>query len=95
MIKIRKIDVEPTDVYDISVPETECFFADNILVHNCEILLPSVPFQSLDDEGEFKLSLDNGDTVNLAGQHRVLLADGSLKKVRELTEDDDIINLLA
>jgi hypothetical protein len=42
MIKIRKINVEPTAVYDISVPETECFFADNILVHNCEILLPTV-----------------------------------------------------
>lgn len=42
MIKIRKINVEPTDVYDISVPETECFFANNILVHNCEILLPTV-----------------------------------------------------
>jgi hypothetical protein len=42
MIKIKKIKVEPTDVYDLSVPETECFFADNILVHNCEILLPTV-----------------------------------------------------
>ena len=49
MIKIRKITVEPTDVYDISVPETECFFADNILVHNCEILLPTKPFKRLDD----------------------------------------------
>lgn len=50
MIKIRKITVEPTDVYDISVPETECFFADNILVHNCEILLPTKPFKRLDDD---------------------------------------------
>lgn len=48
MIKIRKITVEPTDVYDISVPETECFFADNILVHNCEILLPTKSFKRLD-----------------------------------------------
>ena len=50
MIKIRKINVEPTAVYDISVPETECFFADNILVHNCEILLPTKPFKRLDDD---------------------------------------------
>jgi ribonucleoside-diphosphate reductase alpha chain len=50
MIKIRKITVEPTDVYDISVPETECFFADNILVHNCEILLPTKSFKRLDDD---------------------------------------------
>jgi len=49
MIKIRKINVEPTEVYDISVPETECFFADNILVHNCEILLPTKSFKRLDD----------------------------------------------
>jgi len=50
MIKIRKITVEPTDVYDISVPKTECFFADNILVHNCEILLPTKSFKRLDDD---------------------------------------------
>jgi ribonucleoside-diphosphate reductase alpha chain len=50
MIKIRKINVEPTAVYDISVPETECFFADNILVHNCEILLPTKSFKRLDDD---------------------------------------------
>ena len=51
MIKIRKLKVQPTEVYDISVPETECFYANNILVHNClEILLPNKPFESLDDE---------------------------------------------
>ena len=50
MIKIRKIKVEPTDVYDVTVPETSCFFADNILVHNCEILLPTKPFKRLDDD---------------------------------------------
>lgn len=50
MIKIRKIKVEPTDVYDISVPETECFFANNILIHNCEILLPTKSFKRLDDD---------------------------------------------
>jgi len=49
MIKIRRITVEPTDVYDITVPETECFFANDILVHNCqEILLPTKPFQRID-----------------------------------------------
>ena len=51
MIKIKKIVVAPTDVYDITVPETECFFANNILVHNCqEILLPTRPFQRIEDE---------------------------------------------
>ena len=50
MIKIRKIQVEPTDVYDITVEDTHCFFANNILVHNCEILLPTKSFKRLDDE---------------------------------------------
>ena len=59
-----------------------------------EIVLPSVPFKSLNDEGEFKLTLDNGVDVVLPGQHKVLLANGDKKKVRELTEDDDIKDLL-
>jgi hypothetical protein len=36
MIKIRKIE-EKQDVYDIQVPETSSFYANNMLVHNCEI----------------------------------------------------------
>lgn len=43
MIKIEKIELEtPVPVYDITVPETEQFYANGILVHNCsEIMLPS------------------------------------------------------
>jgi ribonucleoside-diphosphate reductase alpha chain len=59
-----------------------------------EILLPTRPFQSLDDEGLFKLTLDDGQEVELKGEHKVLLKDGSLKKVRELDEADDIESLL-
>jgi ribonucleoside-diphosphate reductase alpha chain len=57
MLKIRRITVEPTDVYDITVPETECFFANDMLVHNCqEILLPTRPFQLIeDDQGRIAL----------------------------------------
>jgi ribonucleoside-diphosphate reductase alpha chain len=36
MIKINKIE-KKEDVYDIQVPETQSFYANNILVHNCEI----------------------------------------------------------
>jgi len=93
-LTVRTIKVEPTDVYDISVPDTSCFFANNILVHNCEILLPTKPFNSLDDEGEFKLTLDNGQEITLPGQHKVLLSNGEKKKVRELTDDDDIKDFL-
>lgn len=50
MIKIRKITVEPTDVYDITAPATSAFVANNIVVHNCaEIALPTMPLQSIDD----------------------------------------------
>jgi len=59
-----------------------------------EILLPTRPFQRLEDEGMFKLTLDNGQVVEMKGEHKVLLKDGTRKKVRELTEDDDIEHLL-
>jgi ribonucleoside-diphosphate reductase alpha chain len=36
MIKIRKTD-NLENVYDIQVPKTQCFYANNMLVHNCEI----------------------------------------------------------
>jgi ribonucleotide reductase alpha subunit len=34
-ITVDVIEVEETPVYDITVPETECFFANDLLVHNC------------------------------------------------------------
>lgn len=43
MLKIRKIQLaERIPVYDITVPETECFYANKVLVHNCtEIFEPT------------------------------------------------------
>lgn len=35
MIKIKRITLSQTDVFDITVPDTRCFFANGILVHNC------------------------------------------------------------
>ena len=42
MLKIEIIELdEEIDVYDLSVPDTESFYANGILVHNCnEIMLP-------------------------------------------------------
>jgi len=96
MIKINRVKLkESVPVYDLTVESTESFFANDTLVHNCaEINLPTQSFTSLDDEGEYKLALDNGEDVTLPGQHLVLLRDGSMKKVKELTEEDDIENLL-
>ena len=41
MLKIKKIKLESKiPVYDITVPDSECFFANDVLVHNCaEIVL--------------------------------------------------------
>jgi ribonucleoside-diphosphate reductase alpha chain len=41
MIKIRKKIVEKTKVYDISVEKVNNFFANDVLVHNSEIILPT------------------------------------------------------
>lgn len=42
MLKISRIKIEEEPVYDITVPETSSFFANDILVHNCaEIVLHS------------------------------------------------------
>lgn len=37
-------------VYDITVLQNHNFFANNILVHNCEITLPTKPLEHIDDE---------------------------------------------
>jgi ribonucleotide reductase alpha subunit len=71
--------------------ETDPIYQSNLCQ---EILLPTRPFQRLDDEGLFKLTLDNDQVVEMKGEHKVLLKGGARKKVRELTEDDDIENLL-
>ena len=70
VITVKKITVESTPVYDITVPETECFFANNLLVHNCqEIALPTKPFSSVEEL--YKAVYQEGDgeigLCNLAG----------------------------
>jgi ribonucleoside-diphosphate reductase alpha chain len=57
MIKIRKIKAsKPQAVYDITVDGTHSFFANDILVHNCEINLPTRPLRDINDpEGEIAL----------------------------------------
>ena len=47
MIKIRKIK-QKAPVYDITVKGNHNFYANNILVHNCqEITLPTKPISNL------------------------------------------------
>lgn len=56
MIKIEKIKYKKK-VYDITVKDTENFFGNNILVHNCqEITLPTKPLSNVNDpNGEIAL----------------------------------------
>jgi ribonucleoside-diphosphate reductase alpha chain len=50
MLKIEKI-TNKHEVYDITVSITNNFYANGILVHNCqEILLPTTPLMSLEDD---------------------------------------------
>ena len=50
MLKIEYLE-EEIPVYDITVEGTHNFFANNILVHNCqEITLPTKPLTHIDDE---------------------------------------------
>lgn len=50
IFSIKQLEVETQSVYDITVPSTSQFFADNILVHNCqEIALPTKPYEDMND----------------------------------------------
>lgn len=51
MIKIRRIKLEkPTPVYDVTVKDTHSFFANDVLVHNCEIAIPTSHFKSINSD---------------------------------------------
>jgi ribonucleoside-diphosphate reductase alpha chain len=55
MLKIEYLDYEE-DVYDITVEKNSNFYANGVLVHNCEIDLPTKPLNNVFDEsGEIAL----------------------------------------
>lgn len=63
-LKIERLNGS-AEVYDITVKHTNNFFANNILVHNCqEITLPVVPLQKLDDP-DGRIALCTLSAVNL------------------------------
>jgi ribonucleoside-diphosphate reductase alpha chain len=75
MLKIQKIN-ERADVFDITVTNNNNFYANGILVHNCqEIIHPTKPINSIEDkEGEIGICILSA--LNLT----------------ELDSDDDIAN---
>lgn len=71
MLKITKIKLDkPIPVYDISVPETEAFYADGILVHNCSEILQISEASEFNEDGSYsKVGVDiscNLGSLNIA-----------------------------
>jgi len=68
---------EEIPVYDITVEGTHNFFANDILVHNCqEITLPTVPLQHIDDDNEAAIATCILSAINV----------GKVKSDEELEE---------
>lgn len=64
MLKITKLKRKEA-VYDITVANTENFFANGVLVHNCtEITLPTKPMKSIEDASESRIQLCTLAAIN-------------------------------
>ena len=89
MLKIEYLE-EEIPVYDITVEETHNFFANDILVHNCqEITLPTDPIQHIDDNlGEIALCILSAINVGKVKSDEELedLCDLSVRALDELID---------
>ena len=89
MLKIEYLE-EEIPVYDITVEGTHNFFANDILVHNCqEITLPTVPLQHIDDpEGEIALCILSAINVGKVKSDEEFeeLCDLSVRGLEELID---------
>jgi len=80
MLKIEYLE-EEIPVYDITVEGTHNFFANDILVHNCqEITLPTTPLQHIDDDNEAEIATCILSAINV----------GKVKSDEELDELCDL-----
>jgi len=89
--KVLKIEYleEEIPVYDITVEGTHNFFANDILVHNCqEITLPTYPIQHIDGEGEIALCILSAINVGKVKSDEELedLCDLSVRGLDELID---------
>ena len=89
MLKIEYLE-EEIPVYDITVEGTHNFFANDILVHNCqEITLPTVPINHIDDDcGEIALCILSAINVGKVKSDEELeeLCDLSVRGLDELID---------
>ena len=80
MLKIKKYK-HTEAVYDITVKNTENFFANNILVHNCqEVIHPVIPLKSLEDK-----DAEIGICILAAINWFEISSDNELEKVCDIT----------
>lgn len=76
MIKIERINSK-IPVYDINVEKNHNFYANDVLVHNCqEITLPTEPFYDINDNDRGEIALCVLGAINL----------GTIKSLDELEE---------
>ena len=88
-LKIKYLEDE-TPVYDITVEDNHNFFANGILVHNCqEITLPTKPLDHIDDpEGEIALCILSAINVGVIKQLDDLeeLCDLAVRALEEIID---------
>lgn len=79
MIKIEEVE-ETYDVYDITVEDNENFYANGILVHNCqEILLPTAPIKHID-------SMCDGEEIALCVLSGINMGTVKIKELPQICD---------
>lgn len=91
MIRIEKLN-KKYDVYDLTIEKNHNFFANNILVHNCqEITLPTSPLSHIDDGKMVKKLIRvkkiDSELFNKWKQNNEFYLDGKTNKTHKLSEN--------
>lgn len=77
MLKIKTITLDcPAPVYDVTVANNENFFANGILVHNCqEIALPTAPYNSVAELYKSEYSEDSSGEIGLCSLGGIIVSN--------------------
>ncbi len=95
---VQVLDSDLTDdehnFYIITSGNDEYRTSKGVLVHNCtEIMLPTAPFNHIEDAGELTIEYRGKDLV-IPNTATAKLADGTTKLVRFVNENDDVLAFL-
>ena len=96
--------IELEDVYDITVKNNHNFFANDILVHNCqEIAIPTKGYNSVKDlyldskdavhDELYQITDESGNVLTFYPDEEVSTQRG-IVKVKDLRESDEILHNL-